>query len=120
MRKILLINLTAFLLLSCEHRGQDISNFTGEYRYYAGIAEFFDCKKHIKYYVANKGIYSDLQNKYLQLGLDEKDDAYIKVKGYLKEEKQIEGIHPAIVFVPVKFISFDKNRGCEQGVQQGR
>ena len=120
MRKIIQISLTTFLLVSCgEHSGQNIINFTGEYRYYSGIAEFFDCKGRVKYYVANAGINTDLQEKYIKLGMEEKDDVYIQLKGYLKEEKQMEGIDPATVFVPVKFISFDTARGCERGIMQG-
>lgn len=120
MKNKLAILVTAFLLTSCgEHRGQDISEFTGDYRFYAGIAEFFDCRKSVKYYVADSGIHNELQSLYLQLNLKDKDDVYIKVKGYLKEEQQMEGINPKTVFVPVKLISHDASRGCEQGIMQG-
>ena len=44
---------------------------------------------------------------------------YIKIQGYLREEKQLEGIDPKILFVPVKLLEHDTNRGCNLGVQQG-
>ena len=120
MKKLVLVSLTSFLLASCgEHSGQDVSKFSGEYRYYAGIAEFFDCKSRVKYYISKAGIGTDLQNAYLELNVEEKDDVYIQINGYLKEEKQIEGIDPATVFVPVKMLKIDKTRGCERGVMQG-
>lgn len=53
--------------------------------------------------------------------MDEKDDTYMKVKGYLKEEEQhMEGINPSIVFVPVELLAVDKSRGCERAIQQGK
>lgn len=120
MKNILFYCSAALLLSSCsEHSGHTVSEFTGDYRYHAGIAEFFDCKKSVKYYVANAGIHTDLQERYLKLGIKNKDDVYMKVTGYLKEEQKIEGIDPSLVFVPVKFISLDKDRGCKRGIMQG-
>jgi uncharacterized lipoprotein NlpE involved in copper resistance len=120
-KKLVALSLILFLLTSCgEHSGQEISKFTGEYRYYAGIAEFFDCKSGVKYYIAKVGVGSELQEAYLKLDVKEKDDVYLQIKGYLKEEQQMEGIDPATVFVPVKLLSFDKNRGCKRGFMQGR
>lgn len=121
MKNILLYCSAALLLNSCggEHSGHTVSEYTGDYRYYAGIAEFFDCKESVKYYVADAGIHADLQEKYLKLGIKDKDDIFIKVTGYLKEEKKIEGIDPSLVFVPVKFISLDKDRGCKRGMMEG-
>ena len=112
----------ALLLSSCgEHSDYDIINFTGEYRYYSGIAEFFDCKSRTKYYIAKTGVSEDLKKAYLKLGMDEKDDTYMKVKGYLKEEEQqMEGINPSIVFVPVELLAVNKSRGCERAIQQGK
>lgn len=114
--------LSTLMLTSCgEHSDYDVINFTGEYRYYSGIAEFFDCKSRIKYYVARAGADKDLEKAYLKLGMDEKDDVFIKVKGYLKEEKaEMDGINPATVFVPVEIVSLDKKRGCERGIRQGQ
>ena len=119
-RKVLTITMLSLLLASCgEHDDYDISRFTGEYRYYAGVAEFFDCKSRVKYYVAKAGINTDLQETYSELGLEEKDDVYIQLKGYLKEEEMMEGINPSIVFVPVELLKVDKIRGCERGLRQG-
>ena len=108
------------MLASCgEHRGENISEFTGDYRFYAGIAEFFDCKEKVKYYVADSGIYAELQSFYIQLNLKEKEDVYIKVNGYLKEEKKMEGIDPANVFVAVKLLEHDAERGCNRDDRKG-
>jgi len=105
--------------MSCsEHGGQDITEFTGDYRYTSrdgrvGIAEFFNCADRKRYFVDKSGIHDELSKSFMALGLKDKDDAYLKVKGYLKEETSIEGIDPVTVFVAVEFISFDKNRGCK-------
>ena len=120
MMKRLAIFLITLMLVSCgEHRGQNISEFTGDYRFYAGISEFFDCKESVKYYVADTGIHAELQSLYLQLNLKEKEDIYIKVTGYLKEEKQLEGIDPINVFVAVELLEHDVERGCNIGNRKG-
>lgn len=48
--------LPALLLVSCEHSGYEVIEYTGDYRYYAGIAEFFDCDEQVNYYVADSGL----------------------------------------------------------------
>ena len=113
--------LLPLMLTSCgEHSGRDIKLFTGEYRYYAGIAEFFDCKDRVKYFVSKKiGINSELKEDFLSLGLRSSDDAYIRVKGYIKAEDQLQGMDPVSVFVPVELVKFDKNRGCKRSAKQG-
>ena len=121
MKRTLLIAVTALLLVSCEHRGEDITKFTGDYRYYNGIAEFFDCKQRVKYYVGNVGIYKSLHQAYLDQGVPTDDDVYMQVSGYLKEEEVlVEGVNPTIIFVPVELLKIDKNRGCERAIQQGK
>ena len=78
------------------------------------------CNKKKKFYVANAGISSKLQETYLNLQIRPKEDVYIKIKGYLKEDVQkIEGINPELVFVPVKLISVDENRGCTYPIREG-
>lgn len=107
-------------LTSCEHQGHTISEFNGDYRYYAGIAEFFNCQDGNKYYVADAGINNELQSRYLSLGLKQKEDVYIQVTGYLKKDKpKLEGIDPSLVFVPVRLISLDSSRGCNTVIRQG-
>ena len=93
--------------------------FTGDYRYYAGISEFFDCKTGVKYYLGKNGINKELEEKYLALKIKEKDDAYLKVEGYLIEESAEDTLIPATVFIPTDFISFDTSRGCERGRREG-
>lgn len=121
MKKLLLTSIAAFLLTSCgEHSGQDITKFTGEYRYYHGIAEFFVCKERAKYYISEVGAGKDLQEAYLEQGVAEDDDVYMQVTGYFMEEEQLmPEIDPATLFVPVKLLKVDKNRGCERAIRQG-
>jgi hypothetical protein len=118
---IFLLLLSSLFFVSCDmqHSGRTISEYSGDYRVYAGIAEFFDCDEEVKYFVAKSGVHSELSEKYAALGVPEKEDVYIKVEGYLKKEAQMEGIDPMTVFVPTKFISFDQTRGCEMARQQG-
>ena len=122
MKRTLLYSLLALMLSSCgEHSDYDVTKFTGEFRFYKGIGELFECKSRIKYYIADAGIYTDLQEAYKELALEEKDDAYIHIKGYLRDEaKPMEGIDPSTVFVPVEIIKIDKKRGCERIIQQGK
>jgi len=117
----LLILFLSLMLFSCgEHRGHDIKLFTGEYRYYAGITEFFNCKDGVRYFVSDKiGINDEIKKAFLNLGLKLKDDAYIRVKGYFKSEEQLEGMDPVSIFVPVELIKFDKTRGCKRSSKQG-
>jgi len=119
---ILLLALVSIFFVSCDsqHSGYISTEYTGDYRVYAGIAEFFDCEEEVKYYVADLGVYSELAEKYAALGLPDKEDAYLKVEGYLKKEaQQIDGVEPIKVFVPTKFIGFDETRGCRKGKQVG-
>lgn len=120
-KSIFLLALLPLLFTACDtqHSGRTIKEYSGDYRVYAGIAEFFDCNEQVKYYVAQTGIYSELAEKYAALGLPEKEDVYTKVEGYLKKEPQIEGVDPITVFVATRFISFDQTRGCERGRLQG-
>lgn len=119
MKQVIAVSLLAFIIVACgEHRGQNISEFTGEYRYYKGIAEFFDCKSARKYYVSKSGNHTELQRFYEKLDIKD-DDVYIKIKGYLKEEQQMEGIDPITMFVPVKLLEHDTQRGCNIGNRKG-
>lgn len=120
MTRKFVICLITLLLASCEHSGYDVTKFNGDYRYYAGIAEFFDCDSRIKYYVADAGIHAELQELYTSLNVKEKEDIYIEVEGYTREEKKMEDIDPALVFVPVKLLSHDVDRGCKLDIRQGR
>ena len=121
LKAILLLAILPLFLASCDmqHSGYTSKEYTGDYRVYANIAEFFDCDERVKYYVAESGVHSELAEKYAALGVPEKEDVYIKVEGYLKKESQMEGIDPITVFVPTKFISFDNTRGCQVVRQEG-
>ena len=119
MMKTIFKLLIPILIVSCEHSDYDITKFTGDYRYYAGIAEFFDCDSQMKYYLANTGISDELEALHSTLDIEEKDDVYIEVDGYFKEEQQIDGIDPVMVFVPVKLLKHDISRGCKRGYRHG-
>jgi len=120
-KAILLPAMLSLFFASCDmqHSGRSIIEYSGDYRVYAGIAEFFDCDQQVKYFVAKSGVHSELAEKYAALGVPEKEDVYIKVEGYLNKEAQMEGVDPITVFEPTKFISFDQTRGCEMGRQEG-
>lgn len=108
------------LLASCgEHRGENVQSFTGDYRHDSGIGEFFDCKSGIKYYVINTSENEKLIEEYLAYQLTKNDDIYIRVKGYLKEIPQIEGVDPMLEFAPVELIESNPDRGCSVGERQG-
>ncbi len=110
--------LPLLVMLSCsEHSGHEIRDFTGDYQFKSGIAEFFNCADRKRYFVAKSGVYQVLIDKFQALSLKNDDDAYLRVKGYLTQEKMMDGIDPETVFVPVEFISFDKNRGCDKPIK---
>jgi len=119
MNKIGLFILFALGISSCEHSGETIIEYQGDYRFVAGIGEFFDCKSRIKYFLADAGISTELEKQYLELAVPNEEDVYAILKGYLKEETQIEGVDPITVFVPTKVISLDPTRGCEKPKRQG-
>jgi hypothetical protein len=106
-------------IISCEHSGYNVTEFTGDYRYHAGISEFFDCDSQVTYYVADAGITKQLQALYQKLDLKRKEDIFIRVDGYLKEEILMDDIAHADTFVPVKLLSHDINRGCERSRRAG-
>lgn len=118
MIKLIPVLLSIFLLSSCFSE-YDSRSFNGDYRFYKGISEFYDCESGILYFVANEGKAKQLSEAFLALKLKAKEDAFIKVEGYLKKESEEESLVPSTVFVVTKFISFDADRGCKQGRRQG-
>ncbi|MCK5809928.1 MAG: hypothetical protein KAH00_02505 [Cocleimonas sp.] len=114
---IIFPSLLALNLASCSQ--YESTPFTGDYSYYSGIGEFFDCKTSVKYYLGKQGVSEELKEKYLALKLNEKDDVYLKVEGYLMQESAEETLIPSTVFVATEFISFDTSRGCEVGRREG-
>lgn len=116
-----LLILFSLSLSSCDtqHRGQTIIPFTGDYRYHKGIAEFYDCKSRVKYFVAKSGTYQELQTKYSSLSITDGDDVYMEVEGYTKTEELLDGIGSLDVFVVTKLIVVDQNRGCDKARRVG-
>ncbi|MCK5918791.1 MAG: hypothetical protein KAG34_10205 [Cocleimonas sp.] len=114
---IILPCMLALNLASCSQYESTV--FAGDYRYYSGIGEFFDCKTGVKYYLGKQGVNKELKEKYLALKLDEKDDVYLNVEGYLMEESPEDTLIPSTIFIATEFISFDTSRGCEVGRRVG-
>ncbi len=121
MQKILIYCLLAFFLVACdnEHKGYIITPFTGDYRYHNGIAEFFDCHERKRYYVAPLGIDKEVAEAYLALKLEDNDDAYISVEGYMRPEELMDGIATVDVFVITKLLTIDATRGCQKSERVG-
>lgn len=118
MKFILLI--LALQLTACSPSyDYDISKYRGNFRYYAEIAEFFDCKTQQKHYLGSEGVLDELIEAYQKLNLKEKDDVYIQVEGFYREEEQMEGIDPVDVFVPTKIIELDTTRSCKRPYRRG-
>ncbi|MEE9446967.1 MAG: hypothetical protein V3V09_03355 [Arenicellales bacterium] len=114
------ITVTALALTACsEHRGENITQFTGDYRYKTGIGEFFDCASAKKYYVINTAEHQKIIKQYLALNILQNNDVYIRVKGYFKEVIQLDGIDPSIEFAPVKLQTINADRGCSQQGKHG-
>lgn len=112
--------LSCLMFSSCDNHSHPPSTlFTGDFRVYAGISEFYDCQSGKKYYLGDKGIKIDLEKKFKALQLAEKDDAYLEVEGYLMRESAKNTLIPSTIFVATKFISFDANRGCSVEARQG-
>ncbi len=114
--------LTGGLLIGAcnnQHQGRIIENFQGDYRYASGIGEFFDCKSRVRYYVHDSSANRVLIREFQKLGLRRGEDAYVRVKGYLMEAPQMDGVDPVEEFVPVEFIGIDPARGCKQEARQG-
>ncbi|MFK5894872.1 MAG: hypothetical protein QM504_16760 [Pseudomonadota bacterium] len=117
----LLTVLSSLLLVSCitVTVQQPNHRYTGNFRYYAGIAEFFDCKTQKKHYLGQGELTDDLIKAYKKLNLRSKDDVYIRVEGYYQEEEQMEGVDPIDVFVPTKIIQLDTTRSCKRPYRRG-
>ena len=114
--------LSSLLLSSCMTvtiQGSNSQRYTGNFRYYAGIAEFFDCKTQKKHYLEESGLTEDLIKAYQKLNLRPKDDVYVRVEGFYKELEQMEGVDPIDVFVPTKIIQLDTTRSCKRPYRRG-
>ncbi|MCK5696927.1 MAG: hypothetical protein KAI02_02120 [Gammaproteobacteria bacterium] len=117
--KLYLLFFTTVLLISCSSSQPPSQRYNGNFRYFSGIAEFFDCKTQEKHYVTEEGIYDELIASYKDLNLKPKDDVYIRAEGFYQEEEQMEGVDPLEVFVVTKIIEFDTTRSCKRPYRQG-
>jgi hypothetical protein len=91
----------------------------GDFRYYADIAEFFDCKTLKKHYMGQEGLYYELIKQYHALNLKPKEDVYVRAEGFYREEEQKFDIDPVDVFVITKIIKMDSKRSCKQPYRRG-
>ncbi len=98
---------------------QQSMRVNGDFRYYADIAEFFDCKTQKKHYMGEDGLYSDLLKQYLALNLKPKEDVYIRAEGFYREGEQKFGIDPIDIFIITKIIKMDSKRSCKQPYRRG-
>ena len=116
MKKYVISLFLGLFLSSCstEHEGYIPIKFTGEYRFYKNIAEFFDCKEGVKYFVEKIGVHQELQATYLALKLSGGDDVYVNVDGYVKSETLMQDIDTVDVFVVTKLHAIDSLRGCQK------
>ncbi len=96
-----------------------VQKIKGNFRYYAGIAEFFDCKTQTKHYVAKDGVYEEMLKAYQDLKLREKDDVYVSFEGFYREEEQMDGVDPYNMFVATKILKIDTTRSCKRPYRRG-
>jgi len=118
----LIIILNTLLLSSCitiSIKDPNHQRYNGDFRYYAGIAEFFDCKTQKKHYLGDEGITNDLIKAFKNLNLRDKEDVYIRVEGFYKEEQQMDGVDPLDIFIPTKIIQLDTTRSCKRPYRRG-
>ena len=116
----LILFLIALQLTACTPSyDYEISRYKGNFRYFSHIAEFYDCKSMQKHYLGSEGVLDELIEEYKKLNLKEKDDVYIRVEGYYREEEQMDGVDPIEVFVPTKIVELDTSRSCKRPYRVG-
>ena len=114
MKKVFLLSIILLTACSQEPPPENIQRYSGDFRYYRGIAEFFDCKERRRYYLHENALYGELLEKFAALGLDEKEDAYVRVKGYWLEEEQMDGVDPFELQAVTEIVEFDASRSCQR------
>ena len=113
--------LLAILLTGCtmQHRTTENHRYTGDFRYYAGIAEFFDCKQKKRFYLSSQGLHDEVISSFQALKLTEKEDAFLKVEGYYTEEEQMDGVDPLELLVVTRIDQLDPSRSCDRRRREG-
>ncbi|MBL7004158.1 MAG: hypothetical protein ISR69_09055 [Gammaproteobacteria bacterium] len=117
--KIALIIISSLLVGCATQYKMPPQRFIGDFSYYKGIAEYFDCSTKKRYFMDKGEAYSELVERYEALNLRAKEDIYIRSEGYLKEEELIDGLDPVEVFVVTKIVRLDPNRGCNLVGKEG-
>lgn len=117
MKKLALL-VSPLVLMACEPEIPSQS-YTGDFRYYKEIAEFFDCKSQTKHYLGTDGVYDELIAEYQALNMTDGHDVYVRVEGYYLEEDQMDGVEPIELFVPTRIIKIDPDRGCKVDQKMG-
>ena len=116
------VSLLLVMLLSACSQGQppeNIQRFSGDFRFYRGIAEFFDCKDLSLHYLHENEMYAELLEKFSALKLDPKEDAYLRAKGYWVEEEQMDGVDPLELLAVTEIVEFDASRSCKRTYKAG-
>ena len=119
MKKVPLLLVALLTACSQGEAPEHIRSYSGDFRYYRGIAEFFDCKERRRYYLHENDTYGELLEKFAALGLDEKEDAYLRVKGYWLEEEQMDGVDPLELLAVTEVVEFDASRSCQRRRREG-
>lgn len=117
-----IVSLSLVVVLSACSQGpppENIQRISGDFRYYRGIAEFFDCKQRHRFYLVENDMYGELLEKFAALKLDPKEDAYVRVKGYWVEEEQMEGVDPLELLAVTEIVEFDASRSCKRTYREG-
>lgn len=88
--------------------------FSGDFMYFADAPTFKDCVTEVVIPVAMKGIYKDVEKKYLKLKLNDPEGVYCEVMGYLIEKPAGEEGHPQQLVI-TSLIQFDRTAACHIG-----
>lgn len=85
--------------------------FSGDFMYFADAATFHDCVTNATIPVAMQGIYKEVEKKYLDMKLNDKEGINCQIMGYLIDKPAEEEGFP-IQLVITDLIQFDRTSAC--------
>lgn len=88
--------------------------FSGDFMYFADAATFHDCVTNSTIPVAMQGIYKDVERKYLDMKLNDREGINCQVMGYLIDKPVGEEGLP-VQLVITDLIQFDRTSACHSG-----